>query len=264
MREILLVNLPWMQARVAICGPKQTGKSKLMSMLKELPNRDVGDLKHQVRYIDIENPMENFDSLYHLVVITFDLTNLKSYMKALKIVGMTTHAPRLLIGVADLPNERKISRRTAIRNAKERDLFYREVCLFEVSEVTEVNSIIEDIVERQLALEGSWKIKISNKRHMQLKYACKWLSVTAMVQGLIMMSYGSLLFLMLKSYQEWIGDTQMFGGTLTFMISFLGYYGVRYSGIKEYLDVVRVILVCVASAPRRRVQARGYPVRISS
>jgi hypothetical protein len=46
-----------------------------------------------------------------------------------------------------------------------------------------------------------------------------------MGQGLSMIIYGSMLFLCLKVDEVWLGDTQMYGGTLSFLAAFLGFFG---------------------------------------
>jgi hypothetical protein len=242
-----------MEVRVAVCGSANSGKSCIIDKLICFNTRLQSLVQGNISFIEVNNPSPSFELDYSLVIVAFDLTNDTSYEDALDLVRSIQYVPRMLVGTkADLASRRVIDRSTVIKDARYLDVFYRELSALEPSEAQELSEIIDDILEFQLVNTAKWRLKISNKRYTQLTLTCRWLSVTTMAQGLIMLCFGSLMFLYLENSEQWLADTQMFGGLLTFMVAFLGFYGSRYSGIAEYLGVVRtkqyLLLVCLVSA----------------
>jgi hypothetical protein len=229
-----------MVVRVAVCGAANSGKSCIIDKLLCLNTRLASLVQGSISYAEINDPYPNFDLNYNLVVVAFDLTNDTSYEVALELISSIQHAPRMLVGTkADLVEVRVINRRAVIKDARYLDVFYRELSPLEPSEAEELSEIIDDILEFQLINANKWRFKITNKRYSQLTTICRWLAVTTMIQGLVMLCFGSLMFLYLDNSGRWLADSQMLGGLLAFMVAFHGLYGSRLSAISEHLGVVR-------------------------
>mmetsp|Transcript_2501 Transcript_2501/g.5751 ORF Transcript_2501/g.5751 Transcript_2501/m.5751 type:complete len:233 (-) Transcript_2501:298-996(-) len=230
-----------MLLKVAVCGPSISGKSTLIKHLQDLPTRSSFLSGYRLEFKEVEQVSENFDSSYQLIVLMFDLTDQDSLDETLEIAKLVSKTPKLLIGnKADLTNHRAVDHYIAVKSAKRLGLFYRELSSVALKEVEEIKEIIEDIVLAHVENQRKWKLNISLKQYKKLQTFCKWLSVTSMIQGLILLCYGSLLFLCLPDYQQWLGDNFMYVGTVIFMLGFLGFYGTKMKSMKNnYTEIVR-------------------------
>jgi hypothetical protein len=72
-------------------------------------------------------------------------------------------------------------------------------------------------------------------KHIRLSIAI--ISVITMMGGLTLLILGGIMAIWNSEEMRWISDSFMTSGIFSFMMSFLGFYGARNSGIKEYLKV---------------------------
>lgn len=230
-----------MSLKVAVCGPGVVGKSTLIKALSELPTRSASLSSANLQFCKVTEYPESFESEYQLIIVMCDLTDEDSFDETLEIAKLVKKRPKLLIGnKSDLSFQRAVDHYTAGKISKRFGMFYRELSCLNMKEVEDLKEIIEDIVLARIQHHGKWKFHISNTQYSKLKTYCKWLSLTTMLQGLGMMSFGSLLFLCLPDYQSWLGDFLMYVGTLTFLIAFLGFYGITMQFTNnEYSLIVR-------------------------
>jgi hypothetical protein len=79
---------------------------------------------------------------------------------------------------------------------------------------------------------------ITRKTLRALRLAIVALSIVTMLIGLALLILGGIMAIWnFQKDMRWISDSFMTSGIFSFMMSFLGFYGARNSGIKEYLKV---------------------------
>lgn len=228
-----------MHFKVTLCGPSLSGKSTLSRCLQSLPTLSSTLAGSFVEYHEITSFSEGYEGS-HLVVLMFDLTDLDSLDETLENAKAINKVPKLLIGnKVDLVRARAVSPSLAEKVAKNLGLHYRAVTSLDPRQVEDLKELIEDILIALTTGVDRWRLRISSATHRKLKYCCKLVSVSAMVQGLILLCYGAFFFYSLYDYQQWLGDILMFGGTLTFILSFLGLYGSVFSSSRnDYSSIV--------------------------
>lgn len=241
-----------MKLRVAICGSSISGKSTLCSSLRDLTIRNSTLTTSSIDFVKISDSSAKVEG-FHLVILMFDLTDRDSLDETLAIAKRSNLGPTLLIGnKTDLHIHRAVDPIVALHFAKSLGFFYREISSLSMKEVEEVKEIIEDILAAHTSGLGKCKLCISPATYRRLKTMNKWLSLTTMLQGVTLLSYGCLIFLSLPEEEQWVGDFLMFMGTLNFMLAFLGFFGsIMKSTRNDYKSIVRprqyLVIVCLSA-----------------
>lgn len=96
-------------------------------------------------------------------------------------------------------------------------------------------------------LETAYKLlntKLSHKGMKILKSCSFVFSIISALLSLLLVFTGGILAVSKHSVEKrWFAHSLLTSGNLTFVISFVGFYGVKKSGVKEYLKIYAWVLV---------------------
>lgn len=106
-----------------------------------------------------------------------------------------------------------------------------------------INSLLEHVSN---SLKKSYKFLAFNLSQKGMKIV-KWVSficslLSAILSILVIFIAGIISISRESTEQRWFSNSLLTSGNLTFVMSFVGFYGVKKSGIKEYLKIYSGIL----------------------
>ena len=107
-----------------------------------------------------------------------------------------------------------------------------------------IQRVIEKIV---VSLEKGYKL-LNFKLNYKGMRALKWTSficslLSALLALLLVFTAGIIAISKNNSENRWFANSLLTSGNLTFVMSFVGFYGVKKAGIKEYLKIYSGVLV---------------------
>lgn len=237
--------------RIGIVGSSQVGKSTLINgFLRDSSLKKHISYRHHSFALEfVESGLEilQIERLDALIVL-FDLTDEYSFEECIQVLDNFTK-PFVLVGnKADEENLRKVESLKATRRAVQSKCVYME-CSARYGDHTD--SCLFLLLDLLIGAKHGEKCGViwppSPKGRRILQGITRVLAVATMLQGLGMCLYGGYFITHMDDEStDWLGDMLLWSGTLTFVMSFLGFYGSK-EAIKEYLKVVKFTQYAVLS-----------------
>lgn len=237
--------------RIGIVGSAGVGKSTLIESFLS-GSRLKKHVAYRRRSFALEFVESELDNLHteqlDALMVLFDLTNKCSFEDCIQVLDNFTK-PFVLVGnKADEENSRQVSPLTATRRAVQSKCVYTE-CSARYSDHTDscLFLLLDLLIDAKQASNcWEWWPPGPSGRKVLQGMTCV-LAIATMLQGLGMCMYGGYIIIHMDDPStDWVGDTLMWSGTLTFVMSFLGFYGSK-KAIKEYLKVVTFTQYAVLS-----------------
>ncbi|CAG9310370.1 unnamed protein product [Blepharisma stoltei] len=226
---------------IILLGGKGAGKTKFKlcydknSKRMELPYDVVLDKAEA--YVIPEDIDEKDGAL-----VLFDLAAENSLPNTLSMLP-NIPIPKILVGCNSDSEERKISAIEAKIQAEQNGCKYIEFPETDILFV--INMIIGEIENhRENQRKRRCVIRLSFKSMERLQSMAMIMALVSGFFGLAVMACGATLVITTENTSyRWLTNSFLTSGTLTFVMSFVGFYGSKKSGIKEYLKLYSALLI---------------------
>lgn len=228
--------------RIGIVGSAGVGKSTLVegylsssSLVKHVAYRRRS---FALKFVESELDDLHIQQL-DAVMVVFDLTDEHSFEECMQVLDNFTQ-PFVLVGnKADEESSRQVSSLVATRRAVQSKCVYTECSARYSDHIDSCLFLLLDLLidAKQVGTCWEWWPPGPRGREVLQGVTCI-LAIATMLQGLGMCMYGGYFIVHMDDKStDWLGDAFIWSGTLTFIMSFLGFYGSK-EAIKEYLKVV--------------------------
>ena len=219
-------------------------------MSKKIKEMLVYSISSQLVTTFIESFQRNYSyqssnlKLYHLMspqtkAFIYICDDNASYQAALEKCSVVT-LPRYIIRILSA-TDRSTESFEETRISEEKKINFYSV---DLNSPSSIQRVIEKIV---MSLEKAYQL-LNCKINSKGMHALKWTSficslLSALLALLLIFMAGMIAISRKNSENRWFANSLLTSGNLTFVMSFVGFYGVKKAGIKEYLKIYSGVLV---------------------
>lgn len=231
-------------------GSGKVGKTTLIScLLNGGSSKKYVAYRHRNFAVEfVESGLDDPDiSRLDALIVVFDLTNSHSFQDCIQVLDNFTR-PFVLVGnKTDSEHKRQVSSLMATRRAIQSKCVYTECSARYNERVDPCLFLLLDLIIDAKKV-SCWKPWPPGPAGLRRLHIISWLvTMATMLQGIGMLMYGVYFIIhMDDKTTDWLGVSLIWSGILTFVVSFLGFYGTK-AKIKEYLKVVKLTQYSVLS-----------------
>ncbi|OMJ92416.1 hypothetical protein SteCoe_4867 [Stentor coeruleus] len=219
----------------------QSKKCKEVLIISEMP--DLVD-----SFIDAVNDTPYYQTSNLSFVTTFShntkaiiylYTDESSYEHIQEKTSLST-IPGFIIQISDIGTTPIVRPRSSYASIKHSDPYFHV-------DLNSKISLEHALMQISHGLETAYKllnIKLTHKGMKILKICSFVFSILSALLSLFLIFTGGILAISRYSVEKrWFAHSLLTSGNLTFVMSFVGFYGVKKSGVKEYLKIYALVLV---------------------
>ncbi|OMJ79045.1 hypothetical protein SteCoe_21029 [Stentor coeruleus] len=173
---------------------------------------------------------------HYTKAIIFLFTDDASYEHIKEKSSMTT-LPKFIIQIVSITSVMSAS---SIMPNSRKEIFYQVNLRSKIS----IEQAMMQISHRLDTVYKLFNIKLSHRGKKILKWSSFLSSFIAAVLSLLLIFAAGILSISKGSIERrWFSNSLLTSGNLTVVMSFVGFYGVKKSGIKEYLNIYSWVLI---------------------
>lgn len=229
------------QISILVIGSHDSGKTQLIQSYQE-EHHDISSIFNSIQLIEY-SPSQTLKHLNpHAAIIIFDVSSRSSFQEAISLIHEISY-PKLIIGNITQNTNRQISYQEAVHLSQTLSCFYQEISTSQPQSILKsLNFFLTTLQEPEESVSFDLSLKVSSVNMHKIKLLSIFLSILTGISGIAVLMLGAFEAVLLnKDNEQGLCDSLLTSGTLTFIISFIGYYGAKREGIKEYLKGVRTM-----------------------
>jgi hypothetical protein len=214
---------------------KKAKEILIISEIPELSNQFIQAAEQTQTYTN-SNLLFTHGFSHYTKAIIFLFTDEASYDHIKEKSSMTT-LPKFVIQIISITSVMSAS--SIIPNSR-KDIFYQVNLRSKIS----IEQAMMQISHRLDAAYRLFNINLSHRGKKILKWTSFLSSFIAALLSLLLIFAAGILSISKSSVERrWFANSLLTSGNLTVVMSFVGFYGVKKSGIKEYLSIYAWVLI---------------------
>lgn len=220
---------------IVVLGTQDSGKSQFIECCLGQLDENLDNVK----IVDYKGTQTLEEHHPDAVIIIFDP---RSRLSIYQAVNYFNHfnIPRFVVANCSKSEQKDVTCREFSKYVEKKGCIYQEMAVIDSTTVIQsLTYFLNKLDEQDEYSYQTINIPMSESKLKRIKQICTLMSILTAISGITVLIIGSFEAIQhSENITHGLTDSLLTSGILSFMVSFLGFYGTKGDGIREYLKAV--------------------------